>query len=107
MHPKNRVVTHTPLTELWDDASPLLAKRNRTLNRDDLRLLLQAGAVQFVVAEPGLPLHWVPEAECHIFWKADVRPHLVNEPERPFDIYQYPHGYAYIATEWRDTDPLA
>lgn len=58
------------------------------------------------MADPGLPLRWVPEAECHVFWKADVRRHLVDEPERPFDIYHYPEGYAYVASEWLSGDPM-
>jgi hypothetical protein len=29
-----------------------------------------------------------------------VRPHLVRNPEGPIDIYQYPRGYGYVASEW-------
>jgi hypothetical protein len=39
-----------------------------------------------------------------VFWKAEVRPHLVDKPDRPFDIYHYPHGYAYIASAWQAVD---
>jgi len=106
MDAKNRIVTATPLTELWDRAGTVAAERGRFLNREDVRRLVQGRALRFVVAEPGLPLRWVPEAENHAFWKGEVSPHLVDEPERPFDIYHYPQGYAYLATEWLAADPL-
>jgi hypothetical protein len=40
-----------------------------------------------------------------VFWKGEVRPHLVDEPERPFDIYHFPQGYPYMATEWESDGP--
>ena len=107
MDPNQRVVTHTPLTELWDDRGPIPAERGQALGREDVRRMVQAGPLRFVVADAGLPLRWVPERESHAFWKGEVRPHLVDEPGRPFDVYDYPHGYAYVATEWESAEPLA
>jgi hypothetical protein len=107
MHPANRIVTQIPLSELWDQGGILQATRGDALDREQLRRLLQAGAVRFVVADAGLPLRWVPESECHVFWKLDVRPHLVDEPERPFDIYHFSQGYAYVATAWSSAESAA
>src|SRR5215218_4545911 len=45
MHHSLRLVTDTPLTELWTDAGPLLAKRVRALTRDELVALLQVAPV--------------------------------------------------------------
>jgi len=56
--------------------------------------------VRFVVADVGLALHWVSEEESYTFWKRDVLPHLVDDSERPFDIYDYPEAYAYTASVW-------
>jgi hypothetical protein len=106
MDPRRRIVTSLPLAELWDDEGELDFERGSALNREDVRRRVQGGTARFVVAEPGLPLRWVSAADRHAFWKGEVRPHLVDEPERPFDIYHYPHGYAYIATEWRGADPF-
>jgi hypothetical protein len=44
-----------------------------------------------------------------VFWKLEVRPHLVLEPERPFDVSEFPEGYCYIASEWKagdETQPI-
>jgi hypothetical protein len=106
MHTKDRLVTEIPLAELWGAQGAIVAERGRALGREDVRRLVQAEAVRFVVADLGRPLRWVPVAERYVFWKGEVLPHLVNEPERPFDIYHYPQGYAYIATEWRGADPF-
>jgi hypothetical protein len=100
MDPAQRIVTRLPLTELWTDRGPINAERERLVGRSDLVALLQAGPVQFIVADVGHSLRWVPQTEYLLAWKADVRSHLVDEPEGPIDIYQYPEGYAYVASEW-------
>ena len=100
MKPEQRVVTQLPLTELWTERGPLNAQRERSLSGPELVALLQSGRVQFIVAEAGLPLRWIPQAEYLLFWKAELRAHLVAEPERSIDIYEYPEGYAYVASEW-------
>ena len=100
MDPTHRTVTTLPLDALWTERGPLSAARERALGRPDVVTLLQRGAVHFVVADVGRPLRWVAPAECFVFWKADVRTHLVDDPSRPIDVYAYPEGYAYVASEW-------
>lgn len=95
-----RVVTSLPLSELWDKKAPIVAARQRHLSCEDLRQLVRAGQVKFVVANVGTPLRWIPAGETHSFWKLEVRPHLVDEPDRPFDIDGFPEGYCYTASEW-------
>lgn len=56
---------------------------------------MQAG---FVIANVGAPLRWIPAGESHTSWKLEVRPHLVDEPDRPFDICHFPEGYCYVAS---------
>jgi len=107
MQPAQRIVTHVPLDELWDDHGPLAASRDRFLTREELRILLQRSPLRFVVADPGLPLRWIPEAERHVFWKAEVRSRLVEHPERPIDVFSYPAGHAFVASEWVPNDPAS
>ena len=99
-----KVVTSIPLSEVWDEHGRLIAQRLRHLAQEDLRQLVQAQAVRFAVANIGHPLRWVPDEETQAFWKLEVRPHLVAEPDRPFDIYRFPEGYCYVASEWRTSD---
>jgi len=101
MQPDERRVTHIPLAELWNESGPLVAVRGRYLNSEELRQLLQAGGVTFVVANLDHSLHWVTQPETFGFWKTEVRQHLVNEPDRPFNVYDYAQGYCYIASEWK------
>lgn len=56
--------------------------------------------MKFVVANVGAPLQWISAGDSHSFWKLEVRPHLVDQPDRPFDIYSFPEGYCYVDSEW-------
>jgi hypothetical protein len=96
-----RVVTHLPLSEIWDEHRHITAERLRYLAEEDLRQLVQAGTVRFAVANVAHPLRWISSGESQVFWKLEVRPHLVAEPNRPFDIYRFPEGYCYVASEWK------
>ena len=96
-----RPITNLPLAELWDERMQTTTDRQRYLSKEDLRQLMRAGSVRFAVANIGDPLRWIPIDESHAFWKLEVRPHLVDEPNRPFDIHAFPEGYCYVASEWR------
>jgi hypothetical protein len=93
-----RVVTSMPLAELWSDSDPVDALRGRGVTAVDIRALLQAGRVRFVVADIAAPLRWVPEADCFTFWKAEVQPHLADVTGSSLD--DFPDGYCYFAAEW-------
>jgi hypothetical protein len=87
-----------PLAELWDDAGPVVARRGRDLTAADIRELLRAGRVRFVVADIGAPPRWVPEAECFAFWKTEVQPRLADPAGA--SLGEFPGGYCYFAAEW-------
>ena len=88
----------------WGQEDDVAAARERTLGRADVKALLQSAPVQFVVADVGKPLRWVPREERFVFWKADACDHIVENPHHPIDIYAYPEGYAYVASEWAADD---
>jgi hypothetical protein len=88
-----------PLTELWDDGGTLTGERVRNLDQTDLAELLRAGPVQFLVADAGLKLRWIPIPQRFEFWKT-VRPQIAH-PEKPIYREQPPSDTAYIASEWR------
>ena len=87
-----------PLVELWDDAGPVVAAEIRDLVADDIRDLLRAGPVRFVVANLGAPIRWIPAGECYRFWKAEVQPWVADRIGA--DLDNYPGGYCYFASEW-------
>ena len=94
-----RIVSQTPLRELWDEHGVVSVKELRELNASDIAELLRAGEVRFVVGDVGGPLKWVPADECFSFWEAEVKNHLVDPAA---DNYRedFPDEYCYFASEW-------
>jgi hypothetical protein len=99
MRPDQRVVTKLPLTGLWDETGALHGERIRHLDQNLIRELMGAGQVQFIVANCGAKLNWIPMQERFEFWKA-VRPQ-VADALRPIYLERFPNQTAYIASEWR------
>src|SRR5258705_12385456 len=101
MDATQRIVTGMPLTELWNDHGRVDAVRaGRVGEADIVRLLREAGS-SFIVANPGMPLRWVPAHEGFEFWKTDVKRHLVASDAKGFRLEDFPGLYCYVATEWR------
>ena len=106
--PARRIVTITPLRELWNCDGVLPLKRGKSLSAADIKARLRSGPIQFVVANVGGPLRWVEPAASFQFWKEEIKPHLVEPAaESGFTLDAFPGSYAYIATEWsvRDQQP--
>ena len=99
VRPDQRVVTKMPLAEIWDDTGTLTGERIRHLDQGTLQELVRSGSVQFVVAEPGLKLNWIPIEKHFEFWKT-VRPQNADSA-KPIYLGQFHGGTAYIASEWR------
>ena len=99
MDAAKRVVTSTPLYVLWDDSGELEFKRKRWIGREELTTLLRSGAVQFVVADCGTKLLWVPLSECFRFWKTEVKEHLA-EPTAQSRPELFRGLYFFFASEW-------
>ena len=95
MRPDQRIVTRTPLTELWDDSGTLIGKRIRNLDESTLRELMRSSCVQFIVADPGLRLDWIPTEKRFEFWKT-IRPQIADPTKRIY-LGQFPNEVTYIA----------
>ena len=90
-------MTRTKLPPPFD-----VARKVRDLREADLRDLLRAGPVRFLVDAVHPPLGVVPEGECFDFWKSEVRPHLVTDPDGRAYLNEFPGEYCYFASEWSD-----
>ncbi len=97
-----RVLPQLLLPELWDDAGPLAATPVRDLTAFDIRTLLQAGSVWFVVANIASPLRWVSVGECFRFWKAEVQSRVADPGGARLE--DFPGEYCYFASEWAEED---
>ena len=94
-----KVITKLPLSRFSTPHGE--ATRVGDVGSDDIRDLLRAGPVRFVVADVGAPLRWVPEADCFDEWKREFQPHLA-EPNQKVYLGQFPGAYAYLASQWDD-----
>ena len=92
-----------PLDRIWDEAGEVVAsKRVRYLSSADIRRLLKASPIHFVVADVGSSLQRISVDQRFEFWKQEVQTNLVNDHESGFHLEEFPNEYAYIASEWRD-----
>jgi hypothetical protein len=98
-----KIVTRLPLTELWRDDGFTTTSRVRWLTAEDIASLLRSGRVQFVVADIGASLRWIPAGECYDFWKRDLQLHLAAPDSKP-SLDDGPDGYCYFASEWSSRD---
>jgi hypothetical protein len=99
MDAKYKIVTQLPLTELWHEDGFSTALRSRWLTTEEIMSLLRIGPVQFVVANIGTSLRWIPLVECHAFWKTEVQQHFAA-PGLKISLDTFPDGYCYFASEW-------
>lgn len=96
MDSRDRVVLRIPMTELWREDGELISFRKRELGVTDVRELLRVGPVEYVVADVGLKLQWIPVEETFAFWKHEVMRRLVQLPHEGSRI----PDHAYVASEW-------
>lgn len=99
MRPDQTIVTKIPLTEIWADRGTISNERLRRLDQSNLAELLRAGPLQFLVADCGLKLMWIPTQQRFEFWET-VKPQIAD-PAKPIYREQFPDETAYIASEWR------
>jgi len=90
------------MEELWRQDGSVVGPRERYLGFAEIRELLQAGPVEFVVADPGQQLMWISGVECFNFWRAEVKPHLA-EPNMKVRLDEFPSRYFYFASKWQDS----
>jgi hypothetical protein len=105
MQSARRVVTSMPLVELFDESGSLPHQRGQFLGLKELRNLLSEDRVQFIVADVGCPLNWIPANECFEFFKCEVRPQLADA-DQPADLEDFPAAYCYFASRWLPQDGL-
>jgi len=98
-----RIVSQTPLHELWNERGVVSEKELRELSASDIAELLRMGRAQFVVANVGSSLRWIPADECYGFWKSEVKNHL-SDPSAKINPGDFPDKYCYFASEWESGD---
>ncbi len=108
VHPDQRVVIQLPLAELWDNCGPVRAMRSGLVDASQVKQLLRAGSVRFVVADLGNALQWLPTDRIFDFWKAEAAPRLLDPSLTEWDIEALPGEYGYAASLWEvpEGDPV-
>jgi hypothetical protein len=70
MSSTNKIVAKLPLENLWNEKEQLAAVRGRTLTQQEIKLLVDAKPIQFVVADIGAFLRWISIEGRFSFWRA-------------------------------------
>src|SRR5215470_2874244 len=107
MDPRVKIVTHLPLTHLWNADGDLHARPVTRIGRDEIVGLLNRHDVSFVVADVGHTLRWIANTEIYTFWKNEVQSRLVDRTANSLHLRAYPEEFCYIATEWKLSDRSA
>ena len=94
-----KIVIQLPLEELWTEEGIFPSKRERYLTTDDIRMLMKAQPVTFVVADIGKPLRWISAANIYPFYKNEVKEHVPIDPQS-IDLESFEGEWAYLASLW-------
>lgn len=97
----SRVVANLPLDEVWSAEGPLPLHRGDDLDRSAVETMLRKDPVQFLVAELGSPLEWVPLGDSRKFWRRDAAERLVG-PKETGRLDDFTESYFYRAQAWVD-----
>jgi hypothetical protein len=70
--------------------------------------MLRTTQIQFVLADCGHALQWLPADQCFRTWKEDIKPRLIEPTttDKGIRLEDYPGHYCYIASEWSTADSL-
>ena len=74
-------------------------RREKRLTKEELKVILQAGPILFVIADVGHELEVIDTGQCFKFWKAEVEKHL-TDPSKPSRLEDCPDEYLYFASKW-------
>jgi len=96
-------VTELPIAEVWGVEGALPLHRGEDLDRSAVEQLLRKDDVQFVVAEVGSDLEWVPLAKSRSFWRGDAAERLIG-PKETGRTDDFADSYFYRAQAWLDDD---
>lgn len=95
-------ITLMPFNELVSEYGTVYT-RGAYLNKNDIKRILQAGTVYFVIANIASPLKMITVGQCFSFWKHEVESHLADDFTH-INLDNYFGNYAYIASKWASED---
>ncbi len=101
--PAQHIVTSLPIQEVWGPEGRLALRRGEELDRSAVEVLLRRDPVQFVVANIGSPLEWVPLAKSRQFWRGDAAERLLG-PKETGRLDDFAGSYYYRAQSWLDEE---
>jgi len=101
---KKRSINEIPLTDLWNENGVISEERLTYLIDEEIRNLLKKGKVQFVVANVGCPLEWIPIDNCFDFYKTKLKNRIADKEVNYLD--NFPDNYFFYASEWKSNNLL-
>jgi hypothetical protein len=97
---KLKVVTNTPLQQLWSEEDYLDFKRDINISASQIVNYLKSDA-RFVLADAGSELQWIEPFNIYRLWKSEWK-ESIADPDSKIDLDTFPKGYAYIASRWNN-----
>jgi hypothetical protein len=101
MNIRDKAVTKIPVETLWKETEELDFVRQNHLKGEDIKELFKAGPVQFVIADVGQKLQWIPIENSFERFKRDFKEHIADNLEN-IDLDKFKDNFAYIASVWND-----
>ena len=99
MDSRLKIVTQIPLAELWRPDGCVVGSRVGALSISEITDMLKGNSVEFVLADVGEGLQWIPSTDRFNFWKQEAKPHLA-EPNSRLKLNAFPGAYCYLASLW-------
>ena len=69
------------------------------MDKKAIQELLSFQPFEFVVADIGQELNWIPKEKSFEFWKKELQLHLSNDYNH-IDLTIYPNNYVYVPSLW-------
>ncbi|MGQ3012929.1 MAG: hypothetical protein ACT6QS_04450 [Flavobacteriales bacterium] len=89
-----------PLQMLWNDAGVIAAKRGRYLDPQEVETYIE-GHTEFVIADIGLRLEWIPVEMKKKYWETEWKTHIAPTGEDGFSLDEFQGHYAYVVSVWK------
>lgn len=98
-----KIVLGIPMQSIWNNLGPMPVTRKRNLNSTEALEIIKNRPITFVIADVGKKLNWINKADNYTFWKRELKSHIVENHEKIY-LDDFTGNYAYIASEWTDTN---
>jgi len=100
MNNNEKIVREIPLQAIWNENGYVTNNKISYPTLPEIKQLLKSDKIQFVVANVGDRLQWIPKSDTYTFWKNKVQINLIENPEHII-LDLLPNEFGYLASHWK------